>query len=148
MALIDDIRLRLRLSNTAYDTEVNDLIEDAKADLLAVGLKTEKMAAFETNPDSEPLIKNAIAFYVKANFGYDNPDYEGLLEAYEMRKQKLWLDVDDIDFYAVDKVGNIEPTQNANAKTKSNILDIKDFIINLINEYPLKFPILKHLMRL
>ena len=94
MALIDDVKIRLRLSNTAYDTEVNDLIEDSKADLLTSGLKQTKMNDFDLDPDSEPLIKNAIIFYVKAMFGYDNDDADGLKKSYIMRKQKLLLDKD------------------------------------------------------
>lgn len=93
MALLEDIKVRLRLINSAYDQEVTDLIEDAKKDLVTSGLKASIMTAFESDP-TDPLIKNAIAFYVKAHFGYNNDDREGLIESYEMRKTKLTLDKD------------------------------------------------------
>lgn len=94
MALLDDAKVFLRLSNVAFDIEVTSLIEDAKADLLEANLKISKMTAFEANPDDEPLIKMAVMFYCKANFGYNNKDRKGLQESYEMRKEKLLLITD------------------------------------------------------
>jgi hypothetical protein len=94
VTLIADVKTRLRLINDAFDQEVTDLIEDAKADLVAAGMKASIITDFEADPDTDPLIKNAIAFYVKAHFGYNNDDREGLIESYEMRKQKLLLDED------------------------------------------------------
>src|SRR6056297_2564997 len=94
MALIDDVKLRLRLSNTAFDQEVTDLIEDAKADLQSSGVKQAVIDEFEADPDTHPMIKSAVTTYVKAHFGYYNDDREGLIESYMMRKKKLNLDKD------------------------------------------------------
>lgn len=86
MALIDDIKTALRISNTAYDTEIQDLIDTCKADLQLCGL----LVVDET----DPLIKRAITVYVKANFGWDNPDSEKLQQSYEMLKKHLSMSTD------------------------------------------------------
>ena len=88
MALIDDVKQSLRLSTTAYDTEVSDLIDECKADLKLSGVLEAAIV------DTDPMIKRAIKTYTKANFGFDNPDAEKLLESYKMLKIHLCLSTD------------------------------------------------------
>lgn len=85
MALLDDVKIALRISaaNNSFDTEINDLISAAQRDLLVAGIKVADT--------SDPLIKRAIVTYAKAHFGYDNPDADRLLKAYEMLKMHLML---------------------------------------------------------
>jgi uncharacterized phage protein (predicted DNA packaging) len=78
--------LRISSSNSAYDTEILDLIEAARQDLALSGVSSLKL-----ENDDDPLIKRAISVYVKAHFGYDNPDYERLLASYNMLKTHLTL---------------------------------------------------------
>lgn len=85
MALLDDVKLALRISSSAFDSEISDLIEAAKADLKLSGVDHGKML------DDDPVIKRAIVTYVKANFGFDNPDAERLQRAYDMLKAHLTL---------------------------------------------------------
>lgn len=94
MALIDDVKIRLRVKNTAFDTEITDLIEYAEQDLLASGMKQSVIDAFILDPDSDKLVKECVVTYVKANFGYNNPDRDGLKESYQMIKTDLLLDQD------------------------------------------------------
>lgn len=70
MALIDDIKLILRITNDAFNTEIEMLIAAAQADMLRVGVEE----AYVNAPDENPLVKHAIACYCKANFGYDEVD--------------------------------------------------------------------------
>jgi len=86
MALLDDIKLTLRISNTAFDGEINDLISAAQSDLKLSGVLESKV-----NDDTDPLIKRAIIVYVKANFGWNNPDAERLQHSYNMLKIHLAL---------------------------------------------------------
>ena len=86
MALLDDVKTVLRISDTAYDSEVLDLIYAARQDMIISGVSTEK--AYD---DYDPLIKRAITTYAKANFGWSNPDAERLIDAYVMLKQHLSL---------------------------------------------------------
>lgn len=63
MALIDDIKLSLRIKNTAYDDEIQSLIDICKADL--------KIAGVEVVDEKDVLTAQAIKLYCKGNFGYD-----------------------------------------------------------------------------
>src|SRR5690606_17225301 len=88
MTLLDDVQLALRISpgTTAYAGEVQDRIAEAKADLMLSGVTQEK-----ADDDTDPLIRRAIKTYAKANFGWDNPDHERLLNAYDSLKRHLTL---------------------------------------------------------
>lgn len=81
--MLDSVKLSLRISSTDFDDEINDLIDAAKLDLDISGV--------ETIDETDALIKRAITMYVKANFGWDNPDAERLQLAYVMLKQHLTL---------------------------------------------------------
>ena len=86
MPILDDIKIALRISNTAFDTEINDLVAAARADLKLSGILESKV-----NDDTDPLIKRAITVYVKAHFGWNNPDAEKLQQSYAMIKGHLAL---------------------------------------------------------
>ena len=88
MAILDDVKVALRIAaaTTAYDGEVGDLIEAAKDDL--------QLAGIISDDTTDPLIKRAVITYCKAYFGYDNPDADRFIKAYEMLKMHLALSVD------------------------------------------------------
>ena len=86
MSIINDVKTALRISNTAFDSEINDLISAAQSDLKLSGVLESKV-----NDDTDPLIKRAIIIYVKANFGWNNPDAERLQHSYNMLKIHLAL---------------------------------------------------------
>ena len=85
MDILSDIRLNLRVNNTALDIEIQDLIDAAKADLALSGIHPNKIV------DTDPLIKRAIIVYCKAHFGYDNPEAERFQQSYDMLKAHLTL---------------------------------------------------------
>lgn len=106
MAVLDDIKTVLRISNNAYDAEINDLISAAQSDLALSGVNVNKTVTetFTPEPTDEepepqpieievldPLIKRAITIYVKAHFGWNNPDAEKLQQSYAMIKGHLAL---------------------------------------------------------
>ena len=64
--MIQDVKDALRVSGDDLDTEIQDLIESAKADLILSGVNKDKVVG------ADPLIKRAIIVYCKANFGYDD----------------------------------------------------------------------------
>lgn len=84
--MLDDVKTALRITNTAYDSEVQDLIESAQMDLIQSGV----LLVDET----DPLIKRAIITYSKANFGIDNPQADRFHDSYVMLKQHLALSGD------------------------------------------------------
>lgn len=88
MALLDDLKKALRISNAEYNTEVQDLINSAKLDLEITGIVAAKIL------DTDALIKRAITLYCKTHFGYNNPDADRLSQAYDSLKTHLVLSGD------------------------------------------------------
>lgn len=72
------LKMLLRVSSEAYDEEVKMLAEGALADMRRVGIKAEILEADPVNP----LVMNALACFVKARFGFDNPDASFFEEQY------------------------------------------------------------------
>lgn len=83
MSIINNVKTALRISNTAFDSEIADLIEAAKSDLMLSGVNS--------TDETDPLIKRAITIYVKAHFGWNNPDAEKLQQSYDLLKSHLSL---------------------------------------------------------
>lgn len=77
--MLDKVKLALRLTTCAYDNELTDLIDGAKADLGIVGID---------NADTDPLIVRAIVTYCRLNFGSPD-DYERLKMAYDEQKAQM-----------------------------------------------------------
>jgi uncharacterized phage protein (predicted DNA packaging) len=84
--ILDDVKLSLRISHNALDSEISDLIEAARHDLSLSGVSYLK-----TNDVNDPLIKRAIITYVKANFVSDSKDSERFQASYDMLKSHLSL---------------------------------------------------------
>lgn len=84
--MLEDVKQALRITNNAYNKEIEDLIDAAKLELEISGVKRIE--------EADPLIKRAVKLYCKANFGFDNPDAEGFQRSYEMLKQHLSLSGD------------------------------------------------------
>lgn len=84
--MFDNIKTALRIRDTAFDSEIIDLITAARSDLILSGIHESK-----ASEDTDPLIKRAITVYVKANFGWNNPDAEKLQQSYNMLKTHLAL---------------------------------------------------------
>lgn len=87
---MDDVKIALRVSSSAYDDEIEMLIDAAIADLYLAGISEDKLPEPEEDP-TDPLIKRAIVTYCKAHFGYDNPEAERFEKAYNAIKLHLML---------------------------------------------------------
>lgn len=90
MSLVYDIKPKLRITTDDPEiiAEVQDLIDECKADLQLAGVEPTKII------DTDPLIKRAVTTYCKAYFGYDNPDADRLRESYNAFKAHLTLSAD------------------------------------------------------
>lgn len=86
MAILEDVKLGLRIIAGSFDAEINDLISTAKADLKISGVIESKI-----NDAEDMLVKRAIIFYVKANFGLDNSESDKYSKSYEALKTHLCL---------------------------------------------------------
>lgn len=94
MALIDDVKMALRVTTTAYDNELNDLIESAKKDLGIAGV--------EVPETDDKIVNTAIKTYCKMNFGTPNPAYWSILkQSYDEQKAQLSTSSDYSDFSMV-----------------------------------------------
>lgn len=80
------VKLALRISTTAFDSEINGLIAAARADLILSGILSTK-----ANDDTDSLIQRAVIVYVKAHFGFDNAEAERFEMAYSNLKRHLSL---------------------------------------------------------
>lgn len=92
MAFIDDVKARLRISGTNFDTEITQLIASAKHDLLTAGVSA---SAIE---ETDPKIREAISLYIKSRFGLENPDSEKYWKSYESEKAELLVSPDYTGF--------------------------------------------------
>lgn len=81
---LSDIRLRVRSSVDKLDGEIKDLILAARADLVRGGVLPARAA-----DETDPLVKQAISTYVKAEFGLDNDDADKYRASF--RGQKIAL---------------------------------------------------------
>lgn len=82
--LLEHLKQVMRIKTDAFDAELNDLFSAAQADLKRAGVSHKKAVDVD-----DPLIRRAIFTYVKAHFGWDNPDHERLINAYDSLKRDL-----------------------------------------------------------
>lgn len=80
--LLSYCKILLRQAKTqAFDEEIKSLISACLLDLSISGVE-------KTDDD---LIKRAVGIYVKAHFGSENPDRDGLIQCYDALKIHLAL---------------------------------------------------------
>lgn len=68
MALLDEMRTRLRVTTDLTDPEIDDEINAAIADMRRCGVKEALLDADKP----APLVKHAVAMYCHAYYGMDN----------------------------------------------------------------------------
>ena len=84
---IEEVRkYATRITSSALDNEIQMLIESCQMDLFLSGISEKKVLN-----SKDPMIKNAIFNYVRANFGLDNPDSEKYRDAYYSLRLKMVL---------------------------------------------------------
>lgn len=80
--MLDKVKLALRITTTAFDNELNDLIAAALADLGLAGVTTLK--------ETDSLIIRAVTTYCRVHFGQPD-DYERLKASYDEQKAQLMM---------------------------------------------------------
>ena len=81
MTMLNKVKLALRVTTDAFDTEITDLILAACADLGIVGV-----TALSTTDDA--LLTRAIITYCRVHFG-EPEDYDRLKKSYDEQKAQL-----------------------------------------------------------
>lgn len=69
MALLDDVKVALRVSTDALDAEVSAVVDAATADMKRVGVPESMLG-----DKIDPYVKLAVILFAKAHFGYDNDE--------------------------------------------------------------------------
>lgn len=91
------VKLALRVTTTAYDSEIADLIDTALLDIETAGITK--------NDTSDPLIRTAIITYCKIHFGkVENAWYslDRLIESYNEQKAQMSMKTDYTDWGGID----------------------------------------------
>lgn len=80
--MLGKVKLALRVTTAAFDSEIEDLIAAALADLGIAGVVNQL--------ESDPLIIRAVTTYCRANFGQPD-DYDRLKASYDEQKAQLMM---------------------------------------------------------
>lgn len=79
--MLTAVKLALRITTTAYDTEIQALIDAAYKDLGLLGINTTTLA-------NDPLVVQAVKTYVRMSFG-SPADYDRLKRSYDEQKAQM-----------------------------------------------------------
>lgn len=82
--MLEKVKLALRITTTAFDSELNDLIDAAKVDLGIAGV----VVPVTTETPLDVIIQKAIITYCKLNFG-EPDEYDRLKRSYDEQKAQL-----------------------------------------------------------
>lgn len=80
MAMLDDVKLALRITTNAFDNELYGLISAGVADLGVAGVDEIDIA--------DPLVRLAVITYCKMHFGQPD-EYDRLKLSYDEQKAQL-----------------------------------------------------------
>ncbi len=78
--MLERVKLALRITTTAYDSELEDLIDAAKMDLGIAGVIVSE--------EFDALVNRAVITYCKLSFGLPE-DYDRLKRSYDEQKAQL-----------------------------------------------------------
>ena len=78
--MLEKVKLALRITTDAFDSEIQDLIDAALADLGIAGVTTIT--------GTDPLIIRAVTTFCRVNFGQPD-DYDKLKYSYDEQKAQL-----------------------------------------------------------
>lgn len=78
--MLTKVKLALRITTDAFDSELNDLIDAAKADLGIAGVNVPE--------EIDAIVSRAITTYCKLNFG-EPDEYNRLKASYDEQKAQL-----------------------------------------------------------
>ena len=79
MALLDDVKVALRVTTDALDPEISLWVDAALADMRRIGVPEPML----DESDMDPLVRGAVILFVKGRFGYDNDEAERFDESYQ-----------------------------------------------------------------
>lgn len=82
MGILEAVKLALRISTSAFDSELSDLIMAAVIDLRQAGI---------TNDDvNDPMVRRAVITFCRLNFG-EPADFDRLKKSYDEQKAQMGM---------------------------------------------------------
>ena len=96
MALLDKVKIACRITTTAYNEELTDLIAAGFADLGITDIKPDIL----TEENITPLVQRAVLTYCRMNFGQPD-DYERLKASYDEQKSQLLMSSEYTDWSVI-----------------------------------------------
>lgn len=96
MALLDKVKMACRITTTAYNEELTDLIAAGFADLGITDIKPDVL----TEENITPLVQRAVTTYCRMHFGQPD-DYERLKASYDEQKAQLLMSGDYTDWSVI-----------------------------------------------
>lgn len=96
MALLDKVKMACRITTTAFDTELTDLISAAFADMGVTDIKPDVL----TEENITPLVQRAVLTYCRMHFGQPD-DYERLKASYDEQKAQLLMSSEYTDWSVI-----------------------------------------------
>lgn len=85
--LLAKVKLALRITTSAFDSELNGLIDSCIADLRIAGISTDTIGI---NYLENPMVVLAVTTFCKINFGkIDGAEYDRLKASYDEQKKQL-----------------------------------------------------------
>lgn len=78
--VLNAVKLALRITTDAFNSELNDLIDAALLDMGIAGITNDSTG--------DPLVLRAVITYCKLNFGQPD-DYDRLKKSYDEQKAQL-----------------------------------------------------------
>lgn len=90
--MLDKVKLALRITTDAFDSEITDLISAALADLGVAGVTYDSDEYAD-----DPLISCAVITYCRVHFGQPD-DYDRLKASYDEQKSQLGMNTGHTDW--------------------------------------------------
>lgn len=89
MALLDKVKVACRVTSTAYDDELTDLIEAGLADMNITDVDSDLLVS---GSELDPLVQRAVITYCKMNFGYlSDEQYQKFKASYDEQKAQMLM---------------------------------------------------------
>jgi hypothetical protein len=88
VALLDSIKLVIRVDGTMLDSDIQDTINACKADLKLAGIIEEKIL------ESDPIILRTIKLFCKSEYSSNENESARFREAYQALRNHLALSID------------------------------------------------------
>lgn len=87
-ALLEDVKLALRIKTDAFDAEITRLINSGLLDLGVAGVEIPEGDPEAETPETDPIVSTAVITYCRMHFGQPD-EYDRLKRSYDEQKAQL-----------------------------------------------------------